>query len=186
MPRPTRTGQFRRQPLTSEEASRLANAAETPDEKLVIFTLLDTGLRVAELAAVKRHDVEWQGKGYIRAMGKGGPFGKRSKLRIVPMTPRVRALLEHYFALRDTLNGLSKRTIQRIVQRVAKRAAITRPCSAHVLRHTFAILALQGGVSLEAVRALLGHDHITTTAIYLNLTPHQAVEEFYAKVGHTP
>ncbi len=181
MPRPFRTGQFRRQPLTSEEASRLANAADTPDEKLVVFTLLDTGLRVAELAAVKRQDIEWQGKGYIRVMGKGGPFGKRSKLRIVPMTPRVRALLEHYFALRDTLDRLSKRTIQRLVARVSKRAGITRPCSAHVLRHTFATLTLQRGVSLEAVRAILGHDHLATTAIYLNLTPQGALEEFYAK-----
>ena len=44
------TYQYKREPLSNEEADRLANAAESFQEKLVIFTLLDTGLRVAELA----------------------------------------------------------------------------------------------------------------------------------------
>jgi integrase/recombinase XerD len=42
--------QYKREPLTSDEANRLANACKTHEEKLVVWTLLDTGLRVAELA----------------------------------------------------------------------------------------------------------------------------------------
>ena len=41
--------QYVREPLTAEEADRLANACDTPTEKLVVWTLLDTGLRVGEL-----------------------------------------------------------------------------------------------------------------------------------------
>jgi integrase/recombinase XerD len=44
------TYQYKREPLTSDEANRLANACKTHEEKLVVWTLLDTGLRVAELA----------------------------------------------------------------------------------------------------------------------------------------
>ena len=41
--------QYVREPLTAEEADRLAGACDTPTEKLVVWTLLDTGLRVGEL-----------------------------------------------------------------------------------------------------------------------------------------
>jgi integrase/recombinase XerD len=181
MPRSTRPSQYRREPLTPDEATAIANAAQTYEEKLVIFTLLDTGLRVAELAHLTRQDIEWQGKGRIRVHGKGGPYGTRSKVRVVSMTPRVRALLEHYFALHDRLERFSVRTIQRIVPRVAKRAGITRASSPHVLRHTFAVTAIQKNISLPAVQRLLGHDHLTTTAIYLNLSPEHVLGEFDAK-----
>ncbi|WP_010304088.1 tyrosine-type recombinase/integrase [Candidatus Odyssella thessalonicensis] len=50
-----------------------------------------------------------------------------------------------------------------------------------MLRHTFATLALQKGVSLAAVQNALGHDRLTTTAIYLNLTDEHVVEEFDRK-----
>ena len=52
--------QPRREPLTSDEVGHLVNAAESFDEKLVVFTLLDTGLRVAELAALNKDNVQWQ------------------------------------------------------------------------------------------------------------------------------
>lgn len=42
--------QYKREPLTPDEANRLANACQTHEEKLIVWTLLDTGLRVAELA----------------------------------------------------------------------------------------------------------------------------------------
>jgi integrase/recombinase XerD len=42
--------QYKREPLTQDEANQLANSCKTHEEKLVIWTLLDTGLRVAEMA----------------------------------------------------------------------------------------------------------------------------------------
>ena len=72
--------------------------------------------------------------------GKGGPFGKKIKRHIVPMTDRVKKVLELYFAVNDE-NGIDRtsKTLQRIVKRVANRAAITRNVTPHVLRHTFAV-----------------------------------------------
>ncbi len=61
-----------REPLTTEEADRLANACETPTEPLIIWTLLDTGLRVGELCALTTTDVLWQ-QLQLRIRGKGGP-----------------------------------------------------------------------------------------------------------------
>ena len=46
--------QFKREPLTQEEATRLANACTTAEERLAVWTLLDTGLRVSELATLTK------------------------------------------------------------------------------------------------------------------------------------
>jgi integrase len=45
--------QYIHEPLTTDEANRLASACETHPERLIVWTLLDTGLRVAQLAAVQ-------------------------------------------------------------------------------------------------------------------------------------
>jgi site-specific recombinase XerD len=57
---------------------------------------------------------------------------------------------------------MTPRTIQRILKRIANKARITRPVSPHVLRHTFAVAAVQKGISLPALQRLLGHDRLTS------------------------
>jgi len=52
--------QFKREPLTQEEATRLANACATAEERLAVWTLLDTGLRVSELATLTKDNLDWQ------------------------------------------------------------------------------------------------------------------------------
>ena len=64
--------QYKREPLNADEANRLANACKTPLERLIVWTLLDTGLRVGELAALKTQDIDWQAH-RITIYGKGGP-----------------------------------------------------------------------------------------------------------------
>jgi integrase/recombinase XerD len=50
-----------------------------------------------------------------------------------------------------------------------------------VLRYSFAVTAVQKGISLPALLCLLGHDRLTTTEIYLNLSPEETVREFREK-----
>ncbi len=64
--------QYKREPLTQEEASRFANSCSTVQERLVVWTLLDTGLRVGELSSLTRDQVDWQGH-RLMIYGKGGP-----------------------------------------------------------------------------------------------------------------
>jgi len=174
--------QYKREPLTPEEANRLVNACHSHEEKLVVWSLLDTGLRVSELAGLTRQHFDWQSSPpRIVVSGKGGPFGKRSKRRVVPLAARrSRVLLEGHFALHETI-GMTPRTLHRIVRRVAQRANITRKTSPHVLRHTFSVDSIRKGVSLPALQKVLGHDHLTTTQIYLNMSPEDVLREYEEK-----
>lgn len=171
--------QFAREPLTTTEADQLANACETLEDRLVIWTLLDTGLRVSELCALTRESIQWQEKA-MRIKGKGGAHGKGNKHRVVPMSLRVRTLLDPYFTLHERWFA-GERQMQKIVKRVANRAGIRHPVTPHVLRHTWATTALQKGLSLPTVQKILGHNRLTTTAIYLNFTDTHVLEEFARK-----
>jgi integrase len=93
--------QYVREPLTADESDRLSSACETTTERLVVWTLLDTGLRVGELCGLTTKDILWQQR-QLRIKGKGGAHGKRTKVRVVPLSNRVRTLLEHHFALEDS------------------------------------------------------------------------------------
>lgn len=171
--------QYKREPLTQDEATRLANACTSHEERLIVWTLLDTGLRVAELANLTRQHLDWQGH-RLTVYGKGGPYGSRTKRRVLPLSPRIQPLIEGHFAIHETF-GITVRTLQRIIKRVANRAHISRPVTPHVLRHTFSVTVIQKGVSLPALQRLLGHDRLTTTEIYLNLSPEEVIREFQAK-----
>lgn len=171
--------QYKREPLSNDEANKLINSCQTAQEKIIIFTLLDTGMRVSELAGLTKKNILWQEKRLI-IYGKGGPYGSKSKRRVIPMTERVYAVLSAYFALNGDIK-MKKRNIQYHVKKVANRAGISKPVSPHVLRHTFAVNCIKRNISTRTLQQLLGHDHLTTTEIYLNLSPEDACREFMSK-----
>lgn len=164
---------FKREPLTGDEVQRLEAACDAFSERFVVWVLLDTGLRLGEFTGLDRDAIDFQAHRLV-------VFGKGGKRRVLPMSPRVRAVLENHFAMFNVI-GVSERTIQRTVRAVASRARISKPVTPHVLRHTFAVMALQRGLSLPALQKLLGHEHLETTAIYLNLSPEEALREYREK-----
>ena len=172
---------FVREPLNGEECDRLVNACETFREKLVIWSLLDMGLRVSEFCGLNRKDIHWQENEAV-IWGKRKKLSLRKKRRIVPLTPRVRQLYEIHFTTNDGFN-LSVRTIQRIIKSVANRAMITsKPVSPHTMRHTFAVNCIKKGLSIASLSKIMGHDRVETTAIYLNICPEDALIEFFRKI----
>jgi len=84
--------QYKREPLNDDEVNAMTNACDAFREKFVVWTLLDTGLRLSELADLEKDNIQWQ-EGRLVLYGKGGPYGKKTKRRIIPMTERVRKLM---------------------------------------------------------------------------------------------
>ena len=126
----------------------------------MVWTLLDTGLRVAELAGLTREGVDSSNHTlYARSSGRR---------RGVRLTPRVEAALLSRFRYFEWL-GLGARTIQRVLREVAARAGLEGKLCAETLRRTFAVSAIWAGKTPLELAALLGLRHAAATELYFEL-----------------
>ncbi len=171
--------------LEEDELVRLLEAAKGSDllslrDRAVLELLFSTGLRVSEAAKLDIEDINLK-RSEFTVTGKG------SKRRIVFMSERAREALKRYldkrrdtspflFISHDRAKGarddtpISPRSVQRIVDKYARKAGITKKISPHTMRHTFATDLLRGGADIRAVQAMLGHASITTTQVYTHVT----------------
>ena len=79
---------------------------------------------------------------------------------------------------------LTSRSIERAIKKYAEFAGISKKCTPHVLRHSFATDLLRNGADLRTVQMMLGHASIATTQIYTNVTNKflkDQFEKFHAK-----
>ena len=162
--------EYKREPLEDDEILALKCNCNNFEEELIINVLLDTGLRVSELANLREDNISWQ-RNCITLIGKG------NKRRVVPMSKKVRLLLLDCFS-HSSKFPLAMRTIQKYVKIVAERAGIRKPVSPHVLRHTFAVSYLHKGGNLRALQGILGHSSIMTTDVYLNYSGKRVIDDF--------
>jgi len=150
-----------------------------PRNLAIFLLLLDSGLRVSELAAIDLLDVDLEA-GQIRIrVAKGG------RERMVPLGSVVRRVLWKYIHqhrprplttsvdrlfLNDRGLPLTRNGVQQMVRRQAGRAGITgvRP-SPHTCRHTFAKNYLLNGGDIFSLQRILGHSSLASVRIYLNL-----------------
>ena len=156
--------------------------------KAILETLFSTGMRVSELSALTKEQVNLKNEEFS-VRGKGG------KLRLVFLSNQARYWIKLYLAKRTDMDthlfvshdraasgressGLTPRSIQRIVGRYAKAAGITKPITPHTLRHTFATDLLRNGADIRSVQMMLGHSSITTTQIYTHITD-ERLKEIY-------
>ncbi len=168
-------------------APLLSNAPEVIKlrDKAILETLFSTGLRVSELTKLTREVVNVS-KDEFTVRGKGG------KLRIVFLSDSAKDAIRRYLDKRtDVLGGLfvshdrarnaesrkdaaaaslTSRSVQRIVEKHAAAAGITKEITPHTLRHSFATDLLASGADIRAVQAMLGHESITTTQMYTHVT----------------
>jgi len=160
-------------------------------DKAILELLFSTGLRVSELANLKRADINLK-KDEFSVRGKGG------KIRLVFTSGRAREAIKSYLARRvdpepalfvsipknkTALTRLTPRSIERMIKKYAVRAGITKKVTPHTLRHSFATDLLINGADIRSVQSILGHSSITTTQIYTHITDRQLRETHKAFHG---
>lgn len=179
--------------LTIDEVNDMIEAVDLtspqgPRNRAIIELLYGSGLRVSELCTLERRRVSLEDR-YLIVTGKG------SKERLVPMSEesvdRIRIYLEtdtvqpkrgeeDYLFLNRRGAHLTRVMVFYIVRGLAEAAGIAKTISPHTLRHSFATHLLEGGANLRAIQAMLGHESIATTQIYLHLDNTRLREEIIA------
>ncbi len=169
--------------LTASEVDLLENSIdlskwEGQRNRAIIEVLFSCGLRVSELVHLKLSDLYIKER-YVRVFGKG------SKERLVPISPKAIRELDHWFIDRNLMKikpgeedyvflnrrgaHLTRTMILIMIKQQAQEAGIQKTISPHTLRHSFATALLEGGADLRAIQAMLGHETIGTTEIYTHI-----------------
>ena len=139
--------------------------------------LYGSGLRISEALGLDVDDVQLSSR-VLRIMGKG------SKERLSPLSDTSHESLKRWLEERPLLalpeepalfvgtrgGRLNRREAARIVERLCQRAGLTFTVSPHSLRHSFATHLLEAGADLRSVQELLGHQRLTTTQRYTQVS----------------
>ena len=145
----------------------------------IIEVLFSCGLRISELIGLKISELYLE-EGYIRVHGKG------RKERLVPIGDNAIQKLREWFVVRQGIavkpgeedfvfislrrgKHLSRISLFVYIKEYAEKAGIRKNISPHTFRHSFATQLLEGGANLRAIQAMLGHEDIGTTEIYMHI-----------------
>jgi site-specific recombinase XerD len=188
--------------LTESEFSQLLAAAEHPPrrrrglaerDRLVLLTLVQTGLRRSELIALDWADLELSGPRptLLVRRGKGG------KPRRQPLAPTLARELQRLQAARQAPAGapvfcglegkrLQPTILAAIIRRAAARAGLEKRVTAHTLRHSAATWLRQESGDARLVAAYLGHADLSTVSRYAHVAPeelHEAAASIATRAG---
>ena len=157
--------------LSAAEITRLLRVLRQVKHRTIVMTAYGAGLRISEVCALPRGDIDADRMvRHVRA-GKGG------HARIVPLSPRLLAMLRtHWRTTRPagpylfpgTKPGqpISRKAVWHLLRRGARWAGITKRVYPHTLRHRFATHLLEAGTDLRTIQQLLGHRSIRSTVRY--------------------
>lgn len=165
-----RSEKKQRRSLSRDELAKMKRACMTAQERAVLDVLYSTGCRASELISIKISDIDFTSR-------RVEVFGKGKKYRNVDLNAEAILSIYAYMAERDDddphlivserapHNGITRESLGKIVKKIADRAGV-KGVSPHILRHTMATLAMQGGMAVQNLQRSLGHEQISTTMIY--------------------
>lgn len=168
-------------------AKLLAAGRELPDlfDRVCVEVLARTGLRKGEFLRLTVDAIVRIGEGEWLHV----PVGKLHTDRYIPLHPRVKTLLGQWLEHRHDQPGnlmfihrgrpIPQTRVDTAVQRAATAAGIGH-ITPHQLRHTLATQAINRGMSLEAIAALLGHQTMSMTMTYAKISDRTVADEYFA------
>jgi site-specific recombinase XerD len=177
------------QALDDAAAGKLLRAARTDRKPLVrvsVEVLLRTGMRVGEYTALPADAIVQIGPGYWLHV----PVGKLREDRYLPLHPELVRLIDDYrdrwmppdvpwLITRPNGTPLDRHTVTRHLNRAAAAAGLPH-IHPHQLRHTLATQAVNRGMSIEAIAAMLGHRHLDQALRYAKIANRTVADEYFA------
>ena len=154
--------------ISEEEFRELVRVAKMKHHKLAFLLAFESGLRIYEITNLEQRDFDLKEKKIFIRQGKGG------KDRIVPLPKHFK---EEYIRLIPLRCG--ERALEYALRRCAvKTKLIEKKPSVHFhsLRHGFGSHLANKGMPIHHIRTLMGHSNISTTNVYLELNPTQALK----------
>jgi len=168
---------------------------ETPDlatklgkrDRAILELMYATGIRVSELASINVSDFSWE-TNTLKVRGKGkkerlNPFGEQAKKRLLIYKDERPAFLKRgsettAFFLNHFGGRLTTRSIARLIDKYILLCGSKRRISPHTIRHTFATHLLSAGANLRDIQELLGHESLSTTQKYTQVSVDKLMEEY--------
>lgn len=174
--------------MSQAEAQAFFGVITHPRDRALFSMIYHYGLRVSEVALLRRQDVDFDRKRVVVKRVKGGVWAER------PLFESTEKLLLGY--LRSVPAGteplfpgrrgpLRKRQIQALFTRYRDRARLDRRYTTHCLRHSIATHLLDAGLSMTFVQDHLGHKNIQSTTIYARVSGHHR-EAVFRKLETSP
>ena len=176
--------------LDDAAAAKLLRAARSdadPLSRLIVELLARTGIRRGELLALTADAVVQIGSAYWLRI----PIGKLHNDRYIPLHPQLKQLLDDWIThhrptglrtnrlLLEHNRPISSHRVTAALRRTADAAGIGY-VTAHQLRHTLATQAVNRGMSLDAIAALLGHKTLAMTMVYARIADKTVADEYFA------
>jgi integrase/recombinase XerC len=180
---------------TIEEVNTVLDA-EMPEcsafnerDQVILELLYGCGIRNSELIGINLDDIRWSNE-VVLVRGKGRkeryvPFGDSAKAAVqayLPARQRVLGETRHTSerALLINLRGarLTTRSVGRIVKQIAVARGLSPDVHPHTLRHAFGTHMLEEGADLRAIQEMLGHERLSTTQRYTQLTVKHVMEVY--------
>ena len=162
------------QVFTVEQVQQLLSVITNDKHKMVVSLFYGTGLRMNELKHLRLCDIDSKNFQLKVVTAKGGKerFTLFPKSLLEPMRTYYKAYRPQVYLFEGQVAGrpMHERSIQHFLQLYITKIGLGgKDFSAHTLRHSFATHLLDGGTDIHAIKELLGHNHLSTTMIYLHL-----------------
>jgi site-specific recombinase XerD len=177
-------------PLTATEVAAFWGSLRTFRDLSLVALMLFSGLRSRETLSLRLEDLRFaQGEMLVR--------GKGNRQRLLPLDPQTIKVIDNYLRLERpntsspflflVLKGPNRGSPLtpaglRTIFRHHRRVSTVSNANPHRFRHTFGADMVRAGISLPALMRLMGHSHIHTTMLYVQLSHQDVWREFHRAV----
>jgi site-specific recombinase XerD len=157
--------------LSPDEMARFLGAVRSVQCRAALTTAYAAGLRVSEVVHLKVSDIDRERMVILIEQGKG------QKDRYVMLSPQLLAILRAYWQATEPRprhwlfpgcddRPMAKSILYRACHAACQAAGLSKHVTVHTLRHSFATHLLENGTDIRIIQVLLGHSHLSTTALY--------------------